>query len=65
MRLYAPEFSPASVRVFDVASAPFTEGTPIAVPGVPNDLPARIAVDPRGGHVFYVSERQFVVLELP
>jgi hypothetical protein len=66
-RLYYADLDTSDVRVFDVtADAPFGEELPaIDVPGVPNASVARLAVDPRGQHVFYVTEQKFVVIPLP
>ena len=66
-RLYYADVSVSDVRVFDItANPPFGEELPaIDVPGVPNDTVARAVVDPRGKHVYYVTEQKFVVIPLP
>ena len=66
-RLYYADLAAYDVRVFDITDSPTfgNEVLPaIDVPGVTNES-ARLAVDPRGKHVFYVAENKFVVIVLP
>jgi hypothetical protein len=66
-RLYNPDLGASDVRVFDItANPPFGEElAAIDVPGVPNNTVARVVVDPRGRHLYYVTDRKFVVIPLP
>lgn len=66
-RLYHPDVNVWNVRVFDITPGqPFGEElTAIDVPGVSNALAARAVIDPRGKHVYYVTDQKFVVIPLP
>jgi hypothetical protein len=64
-RVYVPDFTPASVHVWDVTATPFTQLPDIPIPGVANDQPARLMLDPHGHALFYVTEQNFVVVALP
>jgi len=66
-RLYHPDVNLWNVRVFDITPGqPFGEElTAIAVPGISNALAARAVIDPRGKHLYYVTDQKFVVIPLP
>ena len=66
-RVYHADVDLSDVRVFDItAGANFgQEFAPIDVPGVPGSVVARVAVDPRGQHLFYLTEHKFIVLVAP
>jgi len=66
-RLYHPDVNVSDVRVFDITpSLPFGEElAAVDVPGVPNERLAIAVVDPRGKHIYYVTEQKFIVIPLP